>query len=160
MVDLGFLLITFFLFTTTLARPRVMHLSMPYRPKDDRAYIYWKSGQTMTILLAGQHCIYYYSGEGITKTLPATFRQATFTGNNGIRIAIAAHIKAVHELQQTGILDPGNSAAFLVKADTNSTYSDLINVLDEFAINNVAMKAVVEITPLDQHYIRSASALQ
>src|ERR1700755_2889918 len=66
MVDLGFLLITFFMFTTTLSKPKTMQINMPY--KDDEVKIEdqtkLKASQSMTILLSKSHRIYYYEGIG------------------------------------------------------------------------------------------------
>src|SRR4051812_38487111 len=64
MVDLGFLLITFFMFTTTLAKPKTMEINMPYKDpnmkQEDQNKI--KESVALTILLSKNHRIYYYEG--------------------------------------------------------------------------------------------------
>jgi biopolymer transport protein ExbD len=61
MVDLAFLLITFFMLTTSLAKPNVMPLIMP----EDQGVVDppEKAGsKVLTLLLAGNDKIYYYEG--------------------------------------------------------------------------------------------------
>src|SRR6186713_1205160 len=66
MVDLGFLLITFFMFTTTLSKPKTMQINMPYKEdnikEEDQTKI--KASTVVTILLSSNHRIYYYEGIG------------------------------------------------------------------------------------------------
>ncbi len=72
MVDLGFLLITFFMFTTTLAKPKTMEINMPYKDKDmqekDQSKV--KASEALTILLSKNHLIYTYKGIGDDPTKP------------------------------------------------------------------------------------------
>src|SRR4051812_48242131 len=61
MVDLGFLLITFFMLTTTMSKPQTMQLTMPEKDKiEDSTKI--KESTAMTIILSENNRIYYYFG--------------------------------------------------------------------------------------------------
>src|SRR5690606_28792721 len=64
MVDLGFLLITFFMFTTTMSKPKAMSINMPDPDKtikdEERNKV--KESTAMTILLSKDHRVYYYEG--------------------------------------------------------------------------------------------------
>src|ERR1043165_5304272 len=66
MVDLGFLLITFFMFTTTLAKPKTMEINMPYKDQNlkDEEKNKLKASAAMTVLLSKNHRVYYYEGIG------------------------------------------------------------------------------------------------
>src|ERR1700680_5145674 len=67
MVDLGFLLITFFIFTTTLAEPTSMNLAMPKdTDKPDEINKVKESG-SLTLMLGKSNIIYYYFGNDPTK---------------------------------------------------------------------------------------------
>jgi biopolymer transport protein ExbD len=59
MVDLGFLLITFFIFTTTMSEPKVMNLAMPKEQGDSTEV---KQSRSLTLILAGDDKIYAYEG--------------------------------------------------------------------------------------------------
>ena len=65
MVDLGFLLITFFMLTTTLAKPNIMALVMPEKDikKEDVELV--KESKVLTLMLGADDKVYWY--EGITE---------------------------------------------------------------------------------------------
>src|ERR1051325_5358828 len=63
MVDLGFLLITFFIFTTTMSQPTSMHMALPddrVKPEDQNKI---KQSGALTILLGRDNNVFYYEGE-------------------------------------------------------------------------------------------------
>ena len=92
MVDLGFLLITFFMFTTTLSKPKTMQINMPYKDEnikeDEQTKL--KASQSMTVLLSKNHRIYYYQGIGDDPTKPPELQVTYFKQKDGIRDAIIA----------------------------------------------------------------------
>ncbi|MEO7960182.1 MAG: biopolymer transporter ExbD [Ginsengibacter sp.] len=59
MVDLGFILITFFMFTATLQEPHEMHFLLPKNSKDSTLL---KNSTTLTFLLLQNDIIGYYEG--------------------------------------------------------------------------------------------------
>jgi biopolymer transport protein ExbD len=154
MVDLGFLLITFFMFTTTLAKPKTMEINMPNKEKiDEKDQTKVKESTAMTILLSKEHRIYYYEGIGSDATKPPEVKVTYFRAKDGIRDAIIAKKKAVEALKQSGQLGATDQATLLIKPDDNSTYDDLVNILDEMSINDVRVYAIVDITPVDKEFI-------
>ena len=139
MVDLGFLLITFFVFTTSITQPKAMDL---IETKDGDARPVKQSG-AMTIILTGNHEIYYYYGILNEKTFQVPIK----TDFKNIRSLI------VNKKRQT---DPGD-LMFIIKADKNSTFGDNIDLLDEMAICNVpgGHYAEVDISELEAELIKS-----
>src|SRR6185295_13160446 len=74
MVDLGFLLITFFIFTATMKSPTTMDLNMPKETdKKDETKI--KQSGALTILLGKNDQVYYYEGELTQETASSIFKQ-------------------------------------------------------------------------------------
>ena len=61
MVDLGFLLITFFIFTTTMSSPTTMDLYMP-KDTDEKDQNKAKESGSLTLLLGKNDVVYYYEG--------------------------------------------------------------------------------------------------
>ncbi|RQO32604.1 biopolymer transporter ExbD [Taibaiella sp. KBW10] len=155
MVDLGFLLITFFMFTTTMSKPKTMEIQMPFKDdlmKDtDKSKV--KESTAMTILLSKDHRIYYYYGIGSDPTKPPELKVTGFKDLDGIRDAIIAKKKEVQGLISGGQLEADDKLTIMVKPAENSTTDDLINVLDEMTINAVPIYAVVDITPVDLEFI-------
>jgi biopolymer transport protein ExbD len=155
MVDLGFLLITFFMFTTTLSKPKTMQINMPYKEdnikEEDQTKL--KASQSMTILLSKNHRVYYYQGIGDDPTKPPELKVTYFKGKDGIRDAIIQKKKDVEDLKRSGVLGAKDQAAILIKPDTTSTYEDLVNILDEMSINDVRVYAILDITDVDREFI-------
>lgn len=155
MVDLGFLLITFFMYTTTMSKPKTMQINMPYKdstnlPENDTKV---KESTAMTILLSRDHRIFYYEGIGSDPTKPPELKVTYFRAKNGIRQAIIDKKKKVEELKAQGVLTPTDQTTILIKPDDNSTYADMVGILDEMNINDIRTYAIVDITPQDKEFI-------
>jgi biopolymer transport protein ExbD len=156
MVDLGFLLITFFMYTTTLAKPKTMEINMPYKDPnmkiEDQNKI--KESVALTVLLSKNHKIYYYEGLASDPNKPPDLKATTFSQKNGIRDEIIDKKKRVDGLKASGALGPKDETTVLIKPDTTSTYSDLVNMLDEMNINDIKVYAIIDITDIDQNFIK------
>src|SRR5512139_2575017 len=76
MVDLGFLLITFFIFTATMSSPTTMDLNMPKETEKQEEQTEVKQSGALTIMLSKQDKVYYYEGELAPDG--ANFKSGTF----------------------------------------------------------------------------------
>ncbi len=119
MVDLGFLLITFFVLTTSMTEPMAMNL---LEPKEDTPQPVRQSG-AMTIILGANHQQFYYYGI-LDESKPGNFKLADF---KTIRSLI------LHHKRQT----KADHLMYIIKADQHSSFGDNIDILDEMAICNV-----------------------
>lgn len=155
MVDLGFLLITFFMFTTTLSKPKTMEINMPYKDEkiEEEEQTKIKNSVALTVLLSQDHRIYYYEGLADDPTKPPDVKVTYFRPKDGIRDVIIDKKKRVDELKQQGALTAKDQMTVLIKPDVNSTYNDLVSILDEMSINDVRIYAIVDITPVDKEFI-------
>ena len=63
MVDLGFLLITFFIFTTTMSQPTAMRLFLPKDVENPEEQNKVKNSAVITLMLGKNDVIYYYEGD-------------------------------------------------------------------------------------------------
>jgi len=155
MVDLGFLLITFFMFTTTMSKPKAMQIQMPFKDstltKEDQNKV--KKDAALTILLSRDHRIYYYQGIGDDPNAPPDVQVTYFKDKDGIRDVLIKKRKTVNDLIQQGVLTATDKPVVMIKPDTNSTTDDLINILDEMTINAIPIYAVVDITDVDREFI-------
>jgi biopolymer transport protein ExbD len=156
MVDLGFLLITFFMYTTTLAKPKTMEINMPFKDKDmkEEQKSKVKSSTALTILLSKNHWVYTYEGIGDDPTKPPQLNPINI-GKNTVKLreAIIAKKQNVEQLKQSGALGPTDQITILIKPDTTATYKDVVDVFDEMTINDVKVYAKVDITEQDRNFI-------
>lgn len=138
MVDLAFLLVTFFMLTTTFSKPQTMEINMPEKnQKDEKMKV--AETRTTTLILAENNKIYYYSGLAENPELNVTNFAET-----GIRKLLLDKVKTVK--------DP----IVIIKAKKNSKYRNLVDVIDEMAITGVKIYAVVDITPQDEELVAKA----
>jgi biopolymer transport protein ExbD len=138
MVDLAFLLITFFMLTTTLLKPQAMDLFMPDKDKDQKEKFDFADNRTMTILLGSGDRVEWYMG---TVDKPQTPTVDNY-GRDGIRKVIIAKKKAVLEATK----DPKKGLLILIKPSDKSNYKNLVDILDEMKISEVPTYAIVDIT--------------
>ncbi|MFD3407067.1 biopolymer transporter ExbD [Aquirufa sp. HETE-83D] len=131
MVDLGFLLITFFMLTTTLAKPVTMQLNMPDKT-DTKETSPVKLSETLTVC-PDENKVYYYQG---IPTEAGTVMQVTNYSDTGIRKVIA-DLKA----------KVGNNFTIVIKPTKKAKYRNMIDMLDECAITNNKRYALLEIDP-------------
>lgn len=129
MVDLGFLLITFFIFTTTMSQPTSMNLAMPKdTDKPDEINKVKESG-SLTLMLGKGNVIYYYFGND-----PATMQT---TGYKDLRKIILDKKKST----------PTDDLFIIIKPDKDASYKNAVDVLDEMSINDIGRYAMVDPTP-------------
>ena len=142
MVDLAFLLITFFMLTTSLSKPQSMDLGLPDKedPNKKEENIEVADNRTMTILLGENNKVKWYMGQFAT---PLEGPEDTSYGKAGIRQAILEKVKSVPEA--TG--DPKKGLIVIIKMDKKTNYKNMVDILDEMAIAKVPTYALVDITP-------------
>jgi len=159
MVDLAFLLLTFFMMTTTFGKPKTMEINMPVKP--DTPENQTLVNNAVTILLTGEDKIYWYFGE----LKPDTKLELTNYSNDGLRKLFLDKNKfAVDQIKQLradatskNMADTtlkrleneakGNKRALmvLVKADDKAKYKNVVDVLDELNITMVGKYAIVDL---------------
>ena len=137
MVDLGFLLITFFVFTTTMSQATAMNMNEPKEDPDQILKV--KNSGAMTILLGRGDRVYYYYGELDPAKLSEEFKSSNF---KEIRDLIVKKKKAT----------PIDDLMYIIKSDSTSTFKNSIDILDEMSICAVppGHYAEVDITPTDK----------
>ncbi len=138
MVDLAFLLITFFMLTTSLSKPQSMDLGMP---KDDPTAetIKIADARTMTVLIGPDNKLKMYMGQFAS---PIEAPKDVAYGKSGIRKDILEKLVSV----PLTMGDPKKGLIVLIKASEKSNYKNLVDILDEMAISKVQTYAIVDIT--------------
>lgn len=136
LVDLAFLLLTFFMLTTTFNKPQTMEIIMPEKPKsqDDRPAVNEK--KVITLVLDEDDKIFWY--HGITDP---TVEQTSFSGD-GIRKVLLDHRTSIPEM------------FVLIKPTDRSRYRNVVDILDEMVITNIGRYALVEATAEDLELIK------
>jgi len=144
MVDLAFLLITFFMLTTTLSKPQSMPLAMPDKTEDvsDPSDMKIPEDRMMTILIGKDNKLIWYMGQFATPRMAPT--EAAY-GKDGIRKIILQNTKYAKQHADK----PDEGLIVNIKASDKSTYKNLIDILDEMAINKVQLYAIGDITTFE-----------
>jgi biopolymer transport protein ExbD len=183
MVDLGFLLLTFFILTTTFNKPQAMEINMPI--KDDKLQEKDKNkvpaDHTLNILLTDKNVVYWYFGVADpSKALPSLTK--TNYSKDGIRkVLIAENNKrhnAFNQIEQwkkeasEGKMEEEelkekikvfretnkmSSLIVLLKPDKESNYKNIVDALDEMAICNIGSYALLESNDLENQMIANAN---
>jgi biopolymer transport protein ExbD len=143
MVDLGFLLITFFIFTTTMSQPTAFKLFLPddkVIPEDQNKA---KESGVLTIMMGADNHIYYYEGQ--LKADGSNFLSASYNGENSIREIILKK-KADVISRSRDAENPEKDFVVVIKPSVDCNYQNVVDILDEMAINVVKKYALVDIS--------------
>ena len=177
MVDLGFLLITFFMLTTTMIKPQTMEIAMPSREKvSEEEQTKVKASRAVTIILGKDNKVFYYEGTRENDVDPNV--EVTDFSSSGIREYLIKRnydvMVKVQELkdkketvkmsdedfnkQRSEIIADKSSPIVLIKATDVASYKNLIDILDEMAICNIGRYAIVDITDYDLELLSRLSS--
>ena len=125
MVDLAFLLITFFMLVTTFNKPNVMDLGLPAKPKENQKApdTEIKLSNSISILLGKDDKVYWHQQDQTSLT-DATLNETNFD-REGIR-------KVIRQAQ-AGAADK-NLFTVIIKPTDDAAYRNFVDILDEMAI--------------------------
>ena len=140
MVDLGFLLITFFIFTTTMSTPSTMDLFMPKDTKKDEELNKAKESGALTIMMANDNHLYYYEGK-----LAPDASNFLSTNFKDIRDVIIKKKKST----------PPEDLVVVLKPNEQATYKNTVDMLDEMTINEIKRFALVDISEVENGLIHA-----
>jgi biopolymer transport protein ExbD len=156
MVDLAFLLITFFMLTTSLSKPKSMDLSLPDKDDDTKKTdVKVDENRTMTILIDGDNKLKWYMGILATPISPP--KDITY-GKDGLRKELLSRKKSVLEYS-TAKGKPKDGIIVIIKPTKKSNYKNLVDILDEMAISGVETYAIVnDVTPEEKKLLSGGNS--
>ncbi len=178
MVDLMALLLTFFMLTTAFSKPKVMMITMPEK-NDKQQPPKIAANRTLNILLGDSDRIYYYMGVADPNKPPLPTLIKTNFSKDGIRKVLLeknkdlfTKIEEYKEARLKGKIVVADTTAenyitklktddnvgpiVLIKANDKAKYKDIVAIVDEMAITNVASYAIVDLSPTEIDMLKSA----
>ena len=169
MCDLGFLLITFFMLSTSMNKPQTMELSLPSKDKvteEEQSKI--KESTAITIILGKEDKLYYYFGIGTEEADPEVI--ATTYAPDGIRkMLLQRNLDVVTQVRKlkdefaneriseedlkkktSEAKDNKMAPVVMIKSTDEATYKNMVDILDEMQICSIGRFAMVDITEYDK----------
>lgn len=141
MVDLGFLLITFFIYTTTFSKPNTMKLNMPVKDEEmeEPEVADIKVSNTITVIMGKDDRIFWYQ-KPLTEVTAADLNETDYS-DTGIRAAILK--------RKANALDP-NVFTVIIKPTDQATWKNTVDILDEMSITASEKYAIVDLQKVEQ----------
>jgi biopolymer transport protein ExbD len=149
MVDVAFLLLTFFILTTTLATPQALELIKPPKLDNPEDQLDVAESKVMTLIMGENDKVHWYLG--ITEPQIKT----TDFSAEGVRQVIKDHLErfpnrcpkgaTADDIKASKCWDP----IIVLKPNRQSKYKNMVDILDEMRINKVPKYALAEVTPED-----------
>ncbi len=176
MVDLGFLLITFFIFTTTMSSPTTLKLNMPKDTDKEEEKNKAKESGALTIMLGKSNQVYYYEGQLKVDATENNFKVTTFKQIRDIILkkkadVISRYVRNVdcendklnlwkkNNVEDKFLSDAQESCeqkdlVVVIKPNSEATYKNTVDILDEMSICRVFTYALVKISPVENELIK------
>ena len=136
MVDLAFLLITFFMMTTTMNKPQVMQINMPLKPKaDDPEPPKIAESRVMTMILGKDDMVWYYEG----------------LENPEIKNASMAEMRPIlinkrEKVKNDPAFGPELPIVVIIKPTEFARYKNVVDAFDEMAIDSIQKYAMIPVS--------------
>jgi len=143
MVDLGFLLITFFIFTTTMSQPTAMKLFLPKDADKPEEQNKAKESGVITILLGKDDHVFYYEGQ--LDNSASNFKSSTFKEIRNVLLDKKART-------------PEKDLVVVLKPSEECTYRNVVDILDEMAVNVLKRYALVDISTVETQLVKASEA--
>lgn len=176
MVDMNMLLITFFMFCTTLSKPQIMDIAMPTNDKlNEDEEVKVKESKAVTLILGEDNKVYYYTG--MPNYEDYTTLKETDYSPEGLRALllernapIVRQMKALKEekfvtnkkmsdeefnTRAKEIKGDKDGQVVVIKPTGDATYENLVNALDEMQICSIDKYAIVDMSEGDQFLLEN-----
>ena len=134
MVDLAFLLLTFFILTTTFNKPKTMEVVMPDKVVDEKDQTKINEKDILNLVLAKDNKVFWYIG------LTPPVNETNYS-SSGVRKMLLEQTRANPKMM------------VLIKPEKKSRYENMVNILDEMDVTKTKRYAIVEYTPDDKTII-------
>jgi biopolymer transport protein ExbD len=135
MVDVAFLLLTFFMLTTTMNRPQTMEINLP---PDSKTKVEVAQSSLLTLLVNEKGDIYYYVGMGLEPPVKVSFAD--------LRKTLA------QKLQENPKL------VTLIKIDRKGKYHMMVDIMDQLNLANITRFSLAPMQPEDLKKLEKAAA--
>jgi biopolymer transport protein ExbD len=134
MVDVAFLLLTFFMLTTTMSKPETMEINLP--PKDTHAEV--PESNLLTLRVTDDFRIFWNIGNDKPEAVEGTDKKS--------------------RLEKMGKLLKDRNAAnakliTLIKVNGKAKYIDMVDVMDELNLNNINRFSLAPMDDADMRLI-------
>lgn len=170
MVDLGFLLITFFMLATSLIKPQTMEITMPSnKTVDDDSKTVAKASQAVTLILGKNDKVFYYFGKPDGAKVVETdysdkgLRKMLLDKNYDV-VQQVNDLKAEKEktkmadtayLRQLAKIKANKNAPIVrIMATDEASYRNLVDALDEMNICNISRYAIVDFDDQNKELVK------
>ena len=146
MVDLGFLLITFFVFTTSMSKPKKMDLFLPAGKEKINQL---GESTALTIIPVSNNRVFYYHGSLEMAMKNNQYGTTYFAGKNSIGDIIRFKQAALAKnptLKKEDLM-------LIIKPAVDASYQNVVNALDEVLINALDHYAFVDLDPAEKEFL-------
>ncbi len=143
MVDLGFLLIAFFIFTTEMTSPTAISLRMPL---DSKILMPVPESKSLTILIGSNSNLYYYFRKEEEAVKEQLIKQSGYSEQEIVNLI---------RQKQVSLGKERNDLMVLTKAGKNANYKNVVAILDEMLINGVKRYTIAELGEGESRFLES-----
>lgn len=176
MVDMNMLLITFFMFCTSLSKPQTMDIVLPTKDNEDlvdEEKNKVKDSKAITVILGEDNKVYYYFGKPNYEDF-ASLQQTDYSPEGLRGMLLEKNSRAVAKMtdlrrkrqrkqiseeqfkKEAGEIksDPEGQVV-VIKPTDSSTYKNLVDALDEMQICSVGKYAIIEMADGDNFLVEN-----